>query len=69
MNEDEIFVVLWFVLFILSPLIMSGGITGIIAFAKGRSFIAWFIYGFFIPLFSQLHAIFCERKKKERTSD
>ena len=60
---------LYFVLgYFLSPLIISGGVTGIIAFAKGRSFLAWFIYGFFVPVISQLHAIFCERKKKEQPS-
>ena len=55
--------------YFLSPLIISGVITGIIAFAKGRSFLAWFIYGFFVPGISQLHAIFCERRTKEQLSN
>jgi len=65
MKTFEIYFVLCY---FLSPLIISGAITGIIAFAKGRSFLAWFIYGFFVPVISQLHAIFCERKKKEQPS-
>jgi len=64
--SDEELILVGIVSYIFFPLILSGGITGIIAFAKGRSFLAWFVYGFFFPLFSQLHAIFCERKKRER---
>ena len=64
LEEDSLTIVL-FIVYVLSPLIVSGGITGIIALAKGRSFGAWFFYGFFVPLFSQLHVIFCERKKQE----
>lgn len=64
----ETFEILFVIGYFLAPLIISGAITGIIAFAKGRSFLAWFIYGFFVPVISQLHAIFCERKKKEQPS-
>lgn len=60
MNEDVATTVTIFI-YLCWPLILSGLIAGVIAKAKNKSFLGWFVYGFFVPLISQIHVIFSKR--------